>query len=144
MVHDQEDDLRDLLLGLMPSDGTPIGNVTLLRELGGEAKKLGISISEEQYRHLRDGLIEEGTLRKGLGRGGSVRLLRSEERKNALKELLLGLVPKNGDRIPNGKLLSEFKEGWVRFRAIRALVHGYPPPGDTPASIPNVLSSDLT
>jgi adenine-specific DNA-methyltransferase len=62
--------LRDLLLQLVPTDGTPIGNGRLRQILG---ENLGGEVGEEEYAQVRDELVEAGKLLKGQGRGGSVR-----------------------------------------------------------------------
>jgi hypothetical protein len=53
-----------MLLDLVPKDGSPIGNVSLLSELGW---------NEEKYWRVRERLLEEGQLERGKGKGGSVR-----------------------------------------------------------------------
>lgn len=62
--------LRELLLELVPADGSSIGN-TRLREAIGAAVARDVDASE--YSAVRDALIEEGILVRGQGRGGSVR-----------------------------------------------------------------------
>lgn len=47
-----------------PRDGTLVGNVTLLSELGWK---------EEKYWRVRDGLLGQGVIERGKGKGGSVR-----------------------------------------------------------------------
>ena len=61
-------DLSDLILSLTPDDGSSIGNgamFALLRERISE-------LTDDAYAEARDALIDEGTLRRGKGRGGSV------------------------------------------------------------------------
>lgn len=58
------------LLGKVPTDGSPIGNVTLSSDLGWE---------DELYWSIRNRLIGNGVLEKGRGRGGSVRRAESHE-----------------------------------------------------------------
>lgn len=53
----------EVLLALVPEDGTPIGNTTLMYELDWDAEK---------YWRVRDALLDEGRLERGRGRGGSV------------------------------------------------------------------------
>jgi len=60
--------LRELILALVPDDGSTIGNARLLKRLGEEAGE----VDKLDYEQVRDGLIEEGVLGKGRGRGGSV------------------------------------------------------------------------
>ncbi len=60
--------IRETILRLVPADGSPIGNgkmQTLLAEAGHR-------ISEETYFIVRDRLIDEGKLKTGRGRGGSI------------------------------------------------------------------------
>jgi len=54
----------DILLDLVPKDGSPIGNVSLFNEL---------NWTEEKYWRVRERLLEEGQLERGKGKGGSVR-----------------------------------------------------------------------
>ncbi len=61
--------LRAALFSEVPDDGTSIGNQSLLERLRITLPEL----SEEDYRAARDGLIAEGQLAKGRGRGGTVR-----------------------------------------------------------------------
>jgi adenine-specific DNA-methyltransferase len=70
---DNDPVLRDLILQLVPPLGKGIGNKGLLEQLGAAAS---FAVSEENYRRVRDGLIAEGVLVSGKGRGGSV--MRSE------------------------------------------------------------------
>jgi len=58
------------LLALIPSDGTPKGNIRLLQESG---------LAEDEYWLLRNKLIEQGKIGKARGKGGSVYLLGAEE-----------------------------------------------------------------
>lgn len=60
--------LRDLILSLLPEDGSTIGNQRLLTALQEHLPKL----KESQYQVERDELAVEGLLIKGKGRGGSV------------------------------------------------------------------------
>lgn len=60
--------LRELILSLVPDNGSTIGNARLLALLSGEAAE----VEKADYERVRDGLIEEGVLGKGRGRGGSV------------------------------------------------------------------------
>lgn len=61
---------EEILLGLVPRDGSAIGNVSLHRALG---EALGRKVSDKAYEKLRDALVIKGVLAKGSGRGGSVR-----------------------------------------------------------------------
>ena len=55
---------RARLLGLVPDDGSAIGNTTLMRTLGW---------SQHRYWYARDSLLEAGAIVRARGRGGAVR-----------------------------------------------------------------------
>lgn len=61
--------LHDLILQLLPKDGSSIGNIKLQQQL---TEAAAFSFSEEDYWRVRDALIADGVLGKGQGRGGSV------------------------------------------------------------------------
>ena len=65
--------LKDALLAVVPPDGTAIGNTALWRGIEGRLAAEGVSITEEDYWQVHAGLIADGVLVKGQGRGGSVR-----------------------------------------------------------------------
>lgn len=63
--------LRDQILSAIPTDGTPMGNLallTLLRQL----RQSNPDLTEADYHSAKDGLVAEGLVGKGRGRGGSV------------------------------------------------------------------------
>ncbi|MFC3118822.1 hypothetical protein ACFOHS_13880 [Jhaorihella thermophila] len=62
------DTLSDLILSLVPEDGSSIGNGAMFALL--EERVPGIT--REQYDAARDELIERGILGRGRGRGGSI------------------------------------------------------------------------
>ncbi|MFN3973349.1 MAG: site-specific DNA-methyltransferase [Gemmobacter sp.] len=62
------DSLRDLVLALIPEDGSTIGNRALLALLREDQPDL----TDEDYHAIRDQLIADGVLVKGRGQGGSV------------------------------------------------------------------------
>jgi hypothetical protein len=64
------DEKLEKLFSLIPSDGTSKGNIALLQES---------NLSEDEYWHLRNKLIEQGKIGKGRGKGGSVYRLIAEE-----------------------------------------------------------------
>jgi hypothetical protein len=64
------DEKLNRLLALIPSDGSPKGNIRLLRESG---------LTEDEYWLLRNKLIEQGKIGKARGMGGAVYLLNAEE-----------------------------------------------------------------
>ena len=61
--------LHDLILQLIPKDGSSIGNIKLQQQL---TEAAAFSFSEKDYWLVRDALIGDGVLGKGQGRGGSV------------------------------------------------------------------------
>ena len=78
------DSLRELLLSIVPDDGSAVGNLALAAAM----REIVPDLSDETYQRIRDGLIAEGALGKGRGRGGSV--------------FLLGLDEDDDDEINNG------------------------------------------
>jgi type I restriction enzyme M protein len=66
-----DEDLGDLLLEVLPGDGSTLGNQAAREAL---SKAVGREISEEAYGEVRERLVGLGLIRKGQGRGGSVRL----------------------------------------------------------------------
>jgi adenine-specific DNA-methyltransferase len=65
--------LEKTLLELVPSDGTAVGNTALRRALEEKLQAEGIQVGEDDYWRVQAKLVESGVLRKGQGRGGSVR-----------------------------------------------------------------------
>ncbi|MBI5781832.1 MAG: site-specific DNA-methyltransferase [Rhodocyclales bacterium] len=65
--------VADLLLSLVPADGSPIGNTALRREIEARLASDNLTLSEEEYWRAHGTLIAQGVLIKGQGRGGSVR-----------------------------------------------------------------------
>ncbi len=61
-------DISDLILSLTPEDGSSIGNGAMLALLRDHIPTL----TDEAYAEARDGLIDDGTLGRGKGRGGSI------------------------------------------------------------------------
>ena len=62
------DQLEHLILTLVPEDGSSIGNGALLALL----RERMPGLTDEDYATAREGLVDEGALAKGKGRGGSV------------------------------------------------------------------------
>ncbi|MGE4340263.1 MAG: site-specific DNA-methyltransferase, partial [Pigmentiphaga sp.] len=62
--------LHDLILQLVPADGSTIGNQALIAELRNHLPDMG----DDEYHAAKDALVAEGLLTKGRGRGGSVSL----------------------------------------------------------------------
>lgn len=62
------DSLADLILALMPDDGSSIGNGAMLALL----RERVPGLSDEDYVAARDRLVDEGVMGRGRGRGGSI------------------------------------------------------------------------
>lgn len=82
--------LRELILFLVPDDGSSVGNANVLKQLSEQAH----GVEKSDYERVRDGLVEEGMLGKGRGRGGAVYRLspqpiESEEAEPAAPDLNL-------------------------------------------------------
>ena len=60
--------LRDLILRLVPADGSTIGNRKLIAELRNHLPDL----DDAEYHEAKEALVAEGLLAKGRGQGGSV------------------------------------------------------------------------
>lgn len=79
--------LHDLILQLIPKDGSSIGNIKLQQQL---TEAAAFSFSEKDYWLVRDALIGDGVLGKGQGRGGSVFLAQpSTSRPSSLADQVL-------------------------------------------------------
>jgi hypothetical protein len=79
-------DYRQLMLSLIPQNGTNVGNVTLRQQLQAEAGKGGDTLTDDDYWRLRDELIDEGLIEHGRGRGGSVHLVPTKVEESENKE----------------------------------------------------------
>ena len=66
-----DEDLGDLLLEVLPGDGSTMGNLSAREALSRAAER---QVSEEEYTAVKDRLVGLGLILKGQGRGGSVRL----------------------------------------------------------------------
>jgi len=64
-------ELGDLLLDVLPPDGSNLGNLSARQALSGAA---GEEISEEQYEQVKEKALALGIVRKGHGRGGAIAL----------------------------------------------------------------------
>ncbi|CAK0753977.1 type I restriction enzyme M protein [Azospirillaceae bacterium] len=65
------DNIQQLILQTVPSDGSTIGNGRLLETL----QAIAPALTEQEYWTARDALIDRGVLGKGRGRGGAVYLI---------------------------------------------------------------------
>jgi len=66
-----DEDLGDLLLEVLPGDGSSLGNLSAREALGQAA---GAEVSEEAYEEVKERLLAMGLIRKGRGRGGAIAL----------------------------------------------------------------------
>ena len=64
-------ELGDLLLEILPPDGSTLGNLSARQALSKAAER---EIGEEEYDQIRDKVLLLGTIKKGRGRGGSIAL----------------------------------------------------------------------
>lgn len=60
--------LVELILSLMPEDGSPIGNGAMMALL----RERELSLTDDDYIVARDALIDDGLVARGRGRGGSI------------------------------------------------------------------------
>jgi adenine-specific DNA-methyltransferase len=68
------DDLRKLILEVVPADGSTVGNQSLHEQVREAGRHARLTFSDAAYEAARESLIDDGTLARGRGRGGSVRL----------------------------------------------------------------------
>jgi len=66
-----DEDLGDLLLEVLPPDGSTIGNLSAREALSRAAER---QISEEEYEEVKEKALTLGLVVKGRGRGGSIAL----------------------------------------------------------------------
>ena len=57
--------LQAKLLAVLPADGTAIGNISAMKAM---------AVGEDIYEHVKASLLAKGTIAKGQGRGGSIKL----------------------------------------------------------------------
>ena len=65
-------ELGDLLLEVLPPDGSTLGNLSARQALSKAAER---EVGEEEYDQIRDKALLLGTIKKGRGRGGSIDLV---------------------------------------------------------------------
>ena len=68
---DRQQQLERLLLGLLPANGSTVGNGALLALWTHAAAQAGLTPDPDEFNPLRDALVARGLLVKGKGRGGS-------------------------------------------------------------------------
>jgi adenine-specific DNA-methyltransferase len=65
--------LKTLLLALLPHDHSTVGNLTLQAQLQAAARDAGLKpVGEDDFKAARDALVADGQAVKGKGRGGSL------------------------------------------------------------------------
>jgi len=84
---EDEEDLGDLLLEVLPPDGSTIGNLSAREALNRAAER---QISEEEYESFKDQALTLGLVVKGRGRGGSNALANGIESGGFAKERFSG------------------------------------------------------
>jgi len=119
-----------LLLSLIPQDGTNIGNVTLRQQLREGLTKKGDTLTDDDYWQLRNELIDQGLIEYGKGRGGSVHLVPTKAEERATTEAQTPIdteaIPA-APRIPvEAELYEPFhmaiKNGYVKENRIKRFV----------------------
>ncbi len=70
-LQESQEELGDLLLEVLPPDGSTMGNQAAREALSRAAER---QISEEEYEAIRDKALALGLVVKGRGRGGSIAL----------------------------------------------------------------------
>jgi adenine-specific DNA-methyltransferase len=72
MTDTLQQQLKAILLALLPEDHTSVGNITLLEQFQLAAQGAGLSaMGDDAFKAARDALVAEGQAVKGRGRGGS-------------------------------------------------------------------------
>lgn len=89
------DSIEALILRIVPSDGSTIGNGKVLDGL----KRFVPSITKEDYEAVRDDLADRGVLRRGQGRGGSIALIGTMPAKPAA--MVVEAVSEDDDAVPD-------------------------------------------
>src|ERR1035437_751167 len=72
MNPEKKADYSKTLLDLVPASGDSIGNSALREHLRKAIAAQGDELSDQEYWLLRDAVIDQGLIERGLGRGGSV------------------------------------------------------------------------
>lgn len=80
------DRIHAAFLSLLPTNGASIGNGSLRQALETLLHAEGIALSEEDYWAAQAALVAAGWVAKGMGRGGSIRLIKLPDRAFTLAE----------------------------------------------------------
>jgi len=86
-IQKPDQQLTEMLMELVPHDGSPVGNTALKRGLEEKLQAQGSELNEDDYWRAQAQLVSSGFLAKGQGRGGSVRRTSSEEAAEQLSDL---------------------------------------------------------
>lgn len=103
----ENQEIETAILSLVPKDGKPIGNKTLLAELRKKYKEL----PEDDFWKARNDLIDSGKISKGRGKGGSVYLLEIAQPEVKKDEPKKPRIKENDLYEPFIKVVKEF---WVK------------------------------
>jgi adenine-specific DNA-methyltransferase len=71
MTAGRQQQIEQLLLNLLPADGSTVGNAKLFEQVHAAAKAAGLRCGEQDFAVARQALVETGLALKGRGRGGS-------------------------------------------------------------------------
>ena len=71
MTAGRQQQIEQLLLNLLPADGSTVGNAKLFEQVRDATKAAGLRCSEDDFAAAREALVETGLAVKGRGRGGS-------------------------------------------------------------------------
>jgi len=100
-------EIETAIVSLIPKDGKPIGNKTLLVEI----RKKYNALSDDEFWKIRNDLIAAGKLSKGKGKGGSVYLLEVAQPEIGKEEKKKVRFKENDLYEPFMKVIKEF---WVK------------------------------
>jgi type I restriction enzyme M protein len=116
-----EEDLEDLLLEVLPADGSSLGNLSAREALG---QAVGREISEEAYEDVKGRLLAKGLIRKGRGRGGAIALAEGIEEGSRVEASAAAASPApamNGRRAKKEAPAKDFKAVlWASADKLRA------------------------
>jgi type I restriction enzyme M protein len=116
-----EEDLEDLLLEVLPADGSSLGNLSAREALG---QAVGGEISEEAYEDVKGRLLAKGLIRKGRGRGGAIALAEGIEEGSRVEARAAAASPApamNGRRAKKEAPARDFKAVlWASADKLRA------------------------
>jgi adenine-specific DNA-methyltransferase len=71
MTAGRQQQIEQLLLNLLPADGSTVGNAKLFEQVHAASKATSLRCSEDDFASAREALVEMGLALKGRGRGGS-------------------------------------------------------------------------